>query len=177
MNVTYKLSIVVVIMTYSSHAQNEQDIEARNTIQSSQTIKIGMTREEVVKILGPAKWVILPEDKDNNGRPMLPPGRTLKLVWDTPGYVPIQILFEGNYTVWGVGGGIRFFSLQDTEAQKEANPNDEFLAIDGQRKLLAHPTAEKNQAEQNGAGQPATRPESKSEGGAKPQPESEGRSR
>jgi hypothetical protein len=33
------------------------------------------------------------------------------------------------------------------------------------------------QAEQAGTGQPATRPESKSEGGDKPQPESEGRSR
>jgi len=32
-------------------------------------------------------------------------------------------------------------------------------------------------AQQDGAGQPATRPESKSEGGDKPQPESEGRSR
>lgn len=34
-----------------------------------------------------------------------------------------------------------------------------------------------NQAEQAGAGQPATRPQSKSEGSQKPQPESEGRSR
>ena len=33
------------------------------------------------------------------------------------------------------------------------------------------------EAEQAGTGQPATRPESKSEGGDKPQPESEGRSR
>jgi hypothetical protein len=33
------------------------------------------------------------------------------------------------------------------------------------------------QAEQAGTGQPATRPESKSEGGDKPQPEAEGRSR
>jgi hypothetical protein len=32
-------------------------------------------------------------------------------------------------------------------------------------------------AEQTGTGQPATRPESKSEGSDKPQPESEGRSR
>ena len=36
---------------------------------------------------------------------------------------------------------------------------------------------EKRQAEQAGSGQPATRPESKSEGGDKPQPEAEGRSR
>jgi hypothetical protein len=38
-------------------------------------------------------------------------------------------------------------------------------------------TATKNQAEQAGTGQPATRPESKSGGSDKPQPESEGRSR
>jgi hypothetical protein len=36
---------------------------------------------------------------------------------------------------------------------------------------------DKTKAEQGGTGQPATRPESKSEGGDKPQPESEGRSR
>ena len=35
---------------------------------------------------------------------------------------------------------------------------------------------EKQWAEQDGTGQPATRPESKSEGGDKPQPEAEGRS-
>jgi hypothetical protein len=38
-------------------------------------------------------------------------------------------------------------------------------------------TGEWKDAEQAGTGQPATRPESKSEGGDKPQPESEGRSR
>ena len=36
---------------------------------------------------------------------------------------------------------------------------------------------QKRPAEQAGTGQPATRPESKSEGGDKPQPEAEGRSR
>ena len=36
---------------------------------------------------------------------------------------------------------------------------------------------QKQQSEQAGAGQPATRPESKSEGGDKPQPEAEERSR
>jgi hypothetical protein len=39
------------------------------------------------------------------------------------------------------------------------------------------PTPEKTKAEQDGAGQPATRPESKSDGSDKPQPKSEGRSR
>lgn len=45
------------------------------------------------------------------------------------------------------------------------------------KRFLNSFAANKNQAEQAGAGQPATRPESDSEGGHKPQPESEGRSR
>ena len=44
-------------------------------------------------------------------------------------------------------------------------------------KTLSAPTEMDQEAQQAGAGQPATRPESKSEGGDKPQPESEGRSR
>ena len=45
------------------------------------------------------------------------------------------------------------------------------------RTLVAPRSDEENQAEQDGAEQPATRPESKSGDSGKPQPESEGRSR
>ena len=44
-------------------------------------------------------------------------------------------------------------------------------------RVQAKAEAPPGQAEQGGAGQPATRPESKPEGGKKPQPEAEGRSR
>lgn len=44
-------------------------------------------------------------------------------------------------------------------------------------RLLARIAATKQEAEQGGAGQPATRPESKSEGNDKPQPDSDGPSR
>jgi len=47
-------------------------------------------------------------------------------------------------------------------------------AIDPERFLVLR---RKANAQQDGAGQPATRPESDSEGGDKPEPESEGRSR
>jgi hypothetical protein len=42
---------------------------------------------------------------------------------------------------------------------------------------IKHLKIPENQAEQDGTGQPATRPESKSEGSDKSQPKSEGRSR
>jgi hypothetical protein len=44
-------------------------------------------------------------------------------------------------------------------------------------KIAAIRELEIKQAQQGGSGQPATRPESNSEGGDKPQPDSEGRSR
>ena len=43
--------------------------------------------------------------------------------------------------------------------------------------FLIERVEKKKKSEQGGTGQPATRPESKSEGGTKPQPEAEGRSR
>ena len=51
-----------------------------------------------------------------------------------------------------------------------------WILMDGK---IVKPTVidDKNKAEQAGTGQPATRPESKSEASDKPQPESEGRSR
>jgi hypothetical protein len=51
------------------------------------------------------------------------------------------------------------------------------LIGNGTIKLIAKKDAEVKQAEQVGTEQPATAPESKPEGSAKPQPESEGRSR
>jgi hypothetical protein len=49
------------------------------------------------------------------------------------------------------------------------------VATDHKEERRAH--WDKQKGEQAGSGQPATRPESKSEGGDKPQPEAEGRSR
>lgn len=52
-----------------------------------------------------------------------------------------------------------------------------FRTKDDGSRLLARYEEWKLEVEQDGAGQPATRPQSKSEGSYKPQPESEGRSR
>jgi len=81
---------------------------------------------------------------------------------------------------WMDGWDIDFGPVDDSVlapvyAIKNASPTDELY----QAALLRHPrSANKNQkVEQDSAGQPATRSESDFEGGDKPQPESEGRSR
>ena len=162
MNVIYRLSLAMVFV-YPSLAQEKAKNPADNLIQASETIKVGATREEVIKILGPAKWVILPEDKNTDGSPILLPGKTLKLVWDTPDCVPIQVLFDGAYMVWGVGGGIALSRLpKSSEERKAVNPSDDFLAKDGQRLMLSRLNSEKPQeTEQPDPAHPASKPTDK----------------
>ncbi len=59
----------------------------------------------------------------------------------------------------------------------KASTTEIFPAETGDKPEGANPANPTQTADQDGAGQPATRPESKSEGGDKPQPEAEGRSR
>ncbi|MBK1884795.1 hypothetical protein JIN85_20465 [Luteolibacter pohnpeiensis] len=61
--------------------------------------------------------------------------------------------------------------------QVSASDEDWTSLKDFQAKLQKEAAGKNQQAEQGSAGQPATRSESDSEGGDKPQPESEGRSR
>jgi hypothetical protein len=68
------------------------------------------------------------------------------------------------------------FSSEEVQRMKNTKEIDELVDVAGgiiKRKLAER----KEEAEQAGTGHPATRPESKSEGSDKPQPEAEGRSR
>lgn len=63
------------------------------------------------------------------------------------------------------------YTMQGDEWGSSADWSE--LLVDGK----SIPKRDRKEAEQGGAGQPATRPESKPEGSDKPQPEAEGRSR
>ena len=68
------------------------------------------------------------------------------------------------------------FNSEEVQRIKNTKEIDDLVDVAGgiiKRKLAER----KEEAEQAGTGQPATRPESKSEGSDKPQPEAEGRSR
>ena len=73
---------------------------------------------------------------------------------------------------------IDFESMTEEEAEKKVKDPKFNDRVSTQMLLEAiQQYRESHKAEQAGAGQPATRPESKSQGSDKPQPESEGRSR
>jgi hypothetical protein len=65
--------------------------------------------------------------------------------------------------------GKRGYSVQE-------EPSDYRTDFDSDSDFDSDFDPEKTHSQQAGTGQPATRPESKSEGGFKPQPEAEGRS-
>ncbi|MBK1884909.1 hypothetical protein JIN85_21035 [Luteolibacter pohnpeiensis] len=68
-------------------------------------------------------------------------------------------------------GWLNTMTYDEAVFSEDGAPTDQVTA------LLKALRDNETKAEQGGAGQPATRPESDSEGGDKPQPESEGRSR
>ena len=93
---------------------------------------------------------------------------------------------EGFHRGSGTASGFfaRFTVTGDLSYRHVANDDFDLTAssvvasFEGFSRTLVAPSPEQeNQAEQDGTGQPATRPESKSEGGDKPQSESEERSR
>jgi DNA-binding transcriptional regulator of glucitol operon len=78
-----------------------------------------------------------------------------------------EFAFEGDQKGAFVVDGVRTLILREDLQKKIEILENRLVAIYNPHK----------EAEQDGTGQPATRPESKSEGSDKPQPESEGRSR
>ncbi len=90
-----------------------------------------------------------------------------------------------EYGVWvasemtGLGDHMRFFDPRKVQPPLKLRirlPKEDMkVLVDSLHKHQL--VAVENAAQQDGTGQPATRPEFKSEGGEKPQPEAEGRSR
>ncbi|MBN8460531.1 MAG: hypothetical protein J0M04_22095 [Verrucomicrobia bacterium] len=99
--------------------------------------------------------------------------------------INFERVMDGKYgDISKLAGSLYYVQLYRND--HEGTPNFGKLDIDPQDPLAVFPYSQersamaaehKKKAQQAGAGQPATLPESKSEGSDKPQPESEGRSR
>lgn len=128
-------------------------------------LKIGMTQrtvEERVKEINSATGVIVPFG--------------IRATWRVDNAVQVEKDLHELLKDYRVRADREFFEIDYFKASQIIN---DYL---GTRRLLERGSnggsrAGDQQAEQGGAGQPATRSESGSEGGDKPQPEAEGRSR
>jgi len=106
--------------------------------------------------------------------------RPMKEVWLAPGATYTYRIgldglvgADGGATTVAISGGARIFCLTEDCWDGGDGKAYEPAVIVSEVPLDYDPKT----SEQGGTGQPATRPESDSEGGDKPQPESEGRSR
>jgi hypothetical protein len=88
-------------------------------------------------------------------------------------FVAIRLDDKAKFAVvFEAQAGVIFSAINLTKQQV-----DDFESIASSLVVLPKPNPKKLEAEPTGAGQPATRPVEKPEGGVKPQPEAEGRSR
>ena len=105
-----------------------------------------------------------------------------KLASDSIGWSAMRwfLCWENSSKLWGYGSDIGYFKLFEfrpdgTVGESEVDEKKPVPSVVWDN--LPSSLQRKYKAEQAGAGQPATRSQSKSEGGDKPQPEAEGRSR
>ena len=151
-----KVALIIFSMLLTSHLSQASDpAKIRKTIRTGDTEKTMISKWEGVALRGG----VLPWGGTGNHRLILalPDGK--------------QITFEvvGPYlSEWA-----------EITTIGEIEPIQDWASIPGIQlvDLSLRQKPNQNPAEQGGTGQPATRPESKSEDGDKPKPESEGRAR
>ncbi len=67
--------------------------------QKAANLKMGMSRAQVIKLLGPAQWVVLPTDKGD--WEFLDATTGLELYWDNPGNSNVIVMFDLSLNVIG----------------------------------------------------------------------------
>jgi hypothetical protein len=89
------LAISVITLLFSSAFSGKISQLSKKASQ----LTMGMSREAVIHLLGPATWASIPSDKGEFAIP--DPGIKLELYWRNPGCVPVVVDFDSNLRVIG----------------------------------------------------------------------------
>ncbi len=172
---------------FYNYATTEEDNHA--LLASSKLAFVGHAEIISMKFLGKDKRVLTPEEvvtaKPFTTDPLFyPPESLVQRIEFTVKLVPEKLLKgempEQNYVTFTYGNSLVALCAQHPRTLHKGNRMTFYVTdiVGTEVKSIAYGDVETQEdAEQAGTGQPATRPESKPEGGDKPQPESEGRSR
>lgn len=97
-------------------------------------VELGMSRSEVIRLLGSPDWVITPADVNKDWN--CAPGITLALVWRNDTHYPIIVDFVGSYTVSGSDEGRQEMPSVNSESRL---PPNSFSSTQSTRVSLAKP--------------------------------------
>ena len=89
------LAISVITLLFSSAFAGKISQLSKKASQ----LTMGMSREAVIQLLGPATWASIPSDKGEFAIP--DPGIKLELYWRNLGCVPVVVDFDSNLRVIG----------------------------------------------------------------------------
>ena len=134
---TRSLAVVLLAVLLATTACADE-VASPLSAKASQ-LQSGMSRETVIKLLGPAQWAILPSDK---GRLELPaPDIVLELRWSNPGFSNVVVDFGKGYRVVGWDEGR--MELDDPDLQKALTPPDTYSCQHPERAELCGVLASK----------------------------------
>lgn len=85
---------VILIAFYSAMAGKITALSKK-----ASQLKMGMSREIVIQLLGPATWASIPSDTGEFAIP--DPSIKLELYWRNPGCTPVVVDFDSNLRVVG----------------------------------------------------------------------------
>ena len=116
------IALLSVVMISTGHAQERTELS-----QKAGRLRIGMTRSQVISLLGPATWAAIPGDQGEYALP--DPRIRLELFWKNGRCGPVAVMFDTEYRVSGWDEGRVCF---DTEGLTD--PSEEYLCEKADRK-------------------------------------------
>jgi len=96
----FGILVVSVILLALSYATAGKVTELSK---KASQLKMGMSRQAVIRLLGPATWASIPGDEGEF--PIPDPRIKLELYWRNPGCAPVVVDFNRNLRVIGWGEG------------------------------------------------------------------------
>lgn len=118
--------LVLLVLTAKVGAETELQAKMRK-------VKLGMTRETVISVVGSPDWAIIPSD---SGDFTLEPEYSLELLWQSQGCAPALVAFDHTGKVVGWNEGRICF-----KGAKTVEPTAEYACSKEDRKKYCSTTS------------------------------------
>ena len=101
-----KIQILIIALIVAFPISHVLSGEITSLSKKASALKIGMTRQAAINLLGTSAWAVIPGDKGDLELP--DPRIRLELYWKNPPCSPMVVQFDSSYKVTGWDEGKAF---------------------------------------------------------------------
>lgn len=94
-----KIQVLIVALIVAFPLSHALSGEITSLSRKASGLKIGMTRQAVINLLGASTWAVIPGDQGDLALP--DPRIRLELYWKNPPCSPVVVQFDSSYKVTG----------------------------------------------------------------------------